>query len=180
MYEYLRSIEGYIWVVDFVSLCLIIRLSYTAKTISSVLISLGIGVFIGGVSFQYGALIVQPNPAIDKTALQQWLTDNMQIKLAVWYLGFVALDCLALIFIGKLHRAAKISGDYITKMIAFAFYVHGTINIARYLERLTTDGNYLKEVYSFGIPSINIGTSVVCLSFAVVTLIKHYRLQQNN
>lgn len=180
LFEYFRLIEGYIWVTDFVSLCLIIHFTYKTKSITSVLISLGIGVFIGGISLQYGLLIFQIDPKATKTAFQLWLINHEQVLLCAWYIGFVILDCLALIFITSLHRSAKLSPNSVSRMIAFAFYVHGTVNIAQYFETLWGETSYIEKLYEFGIPAINIATSFVCFSFAMITLAKYYWPRQNS
>ena len=179
IYEYFRLVEGYVWVVDFFSLCLILYLTHKTRIISSVLISLGITVFIGGVSHHYGILILPTDPNTTKTALQLWFAEHKPELLFSWYVGFALLDCVALALIGALHRSAKVKINSITSMLLCIWFIDGLLNIGRYLDKHWTQTNYLADIYKYGIPSINVSSALVCLCFSMAVAAQYRWVRQD-
>lgn len=96
MSEILDTIGNYLWVCDFISLGILLFLAWQNKEISSSLIAVAIAVIIGGVSLQYGPLVLSIKGPDTSTGAR-----------IAWYVTFAVLDVIAIFALYKVLQHYK-------------------------------------------------------------------------
>lgn len=88
-----------------------------------------------------------------------------------WYLGFSTFDLLLLVLLVSVHKIENIKLGSLARYAGAAFICLGLIQLLQYTEIIVfhTD-HYIDPLYSLGIPSINIATTLVCFSYALLAL----------
>ena len=167
MIDMLIFIAEFSWAADFVALCLVFALAIKHRTPSSTLLTLTATVLFCGLMNSYTPTLY----LLDAPLLFSY-------KLFAWYIGFALLNGLAILTIWYLHRCFKLRYGMIARMALLQYFVLAQLQLLRYGERLLWQTDYLKPIYQAGIASINIGTALVALGFAVLAL--HHELNTNH
>lgn len=94
----------------------------------------------------------------------------------MWYFGFAVTDFIYVLLVYKIHDKLNLKADKVSRFILTGFIVLGLIQVARYIDRIVIDTNYLAEFYQVSIPAINVSvTALIAFSSAVSIIIHYYK-----
>jgi hypothetical protein len=163
MADFLKLIGEYAWLSYFIGLCLFLFLALKQVKVNSSLIALTAAAAVGWVMDHYRDILLAVNDETLKTIVRY-----------AWYMGFASLDAMIIFAIYKVHVVFKKTYSMITKIILFSFFVKGLLHLTRLTERQFFTTDVLKPIYSWGIVSINVTTTIMILTVALVAVQQHY------
>jgi hypothetical protein len=153
------------WVIEAVLLAILLYLPAKDKMAESNVASLFIFAFVGGIGYRYLLLILQANPDVTLTPIQQWFADNDKVRLFAWYMGLWFVDVIGMLAIYILHQKYRLPNGYLTRTILVAYFVDSLLNVLLFTGRSFWEVKSLMIFYQWIILSINIG--IILLAFGM-------------
>ena len=165
----LQLIGKWTWVIEVVVLFSILLFSLKGKKINSSLVAMTVAVTLGLIMRSYAPYL----RAV--TGLEYY-----PYVLFANYVGFMAIDTIAIYVLARLHAIFTIRYSFISKMIIMAFFIKAQLHFIRYGERLLMgfDSDYLKPYYQAGISAVNIGLATMSLVFVIAITLSRYRISR--
>jgi hypothetical protein len=157
MIDSLSLVDYELWVCDFVVFLVLLSLALSDRQANSSVITLAVLVLFSGAMDEYAEfLLAVSDPA------------HITMVRIGWYLGFAAMHILAMKVIYKLHQAFAINYQLLAKICVSALFILSMLQLSRFVERFYFASDYLKSLYQIGIISINIVTTLMIVTIAVM------------
>lgn len=90
---------------------------------------------------------------------------SYSMTLVAWYLGFAAGDFLLVWLVLRLAKTYDLRIERPVLWILGIYFFMGSLQVARFAERITLDTELLADVYKYGIKSLNIALSACLLGY---------------
>ena len=170
--EIVEKLAAFLWLLHFLALLGVLWYAKKDKAFSSTLVTVLIGVVVGGVMTAYTpdlkAFIRANKPPDGDVVL-------FNIGLFSWYIGFSVFYIIATIATWKIHVWYRIEYSFVTYAHLLAYLLLNLLQVIRYTERLTFNQDYLKAFYKSGVLSINIGVTLTTLVVLLGVAVSRYR-----
>lgn len=148
-----------VWVVDLCSVLILFNVCKFTKQMNSSFITM-VMILIAGffmLGFQMAIEMYQgPKPKY-----------NPYVNF-VWYTGYLVFYVVTIKYIRKAHDFAKINIGTMGKYFNNALLILGVLQIAQYTEILLfKQDSFVDPFYRFGIPLVNISTTIACFYMSI-------------
>lgn len=84
----------------------------------------------------------------------------------LWYFGFAVTDILLVAIVVHLTKKGQVTLNLTTKALMASFLLMALIQVAGYIDQVVINTDYLADFYMTSIPMINIGVTIIIVSFA--------------
>jgi len=115
-----------------------------------------------------GILILTPLHVVYENYLLA-LSENEAMRALVrnlWYFGFAVTDILLVAIVVHLTKKGQVTLNLTTKALMASFLLMALIQVAGYIDQVVINTDYLADFYMTSIPMINIGVTIIIVSFA--------------
>lgn len=115
-----------------------------------------------------GILVMTPLHVVYENYLLA-LSENESMRTLVrnlWYFGFALTDVLLVTIVVLLTKKGQVKLDLTTKALMASFILMAFIQVAGYVDQVVINADYLANFYMTSIPIINIGVTIIIVSFA--------------
>jgi len=158
--ESLTFMGNLIWLSYGVSLFLIYRLLSTTKLSKSLLISMVIIVVINLLMIGHRELLLW----WDKLNGEPSMLLNF-----AWYIGFTIFYMVGILALFYTHKKENVLIGKFGQYVSFSFCCSALLQLVQYTEIvLYKTVDKVGNIYTYGIPAINIGTAIIALSLALI------------
>lgn len=155
----LKAIVLGLWFVDMITVALFFSVCQKLESINSSMITMVIVLLSG--TFMIGHQAVLEAYMAVNPGYSAWVN-------GFWYLGFIGLYGLSMRYLYKAHKLRNIRIGSLGQYINTVFLLLGLIQIAQYMEiELYNSDEVMGFWYMLLIPSINIGSTLVCFGMAL-------------
>lgn len=115
-----------------------------------------------------GILLLTPLHVVYENYLLA-LSENEDMRTLVrnlWYFGFALTDIMLVAIVIHLTKKEHIKLNLTTKALMASFLLMALIQIAGYVDQVVINTDYLANFYMASIPIINIGVTIIIVSFS--------------
>jgi hypothetical protein len=162
LYELLDGISRVLWVFYAASLVMFYHVSKKIKNVRSSFIVITIIFVANSIMFGYQELLdwyIEGHPGY-----------NPVVNFC-WYVGFASLNIIAMKALYIVHKKENVKIGTLGQLVNVAFFTLVCIQLAQYADNIIFKTNqHIIDIYTVGIPTINIATTTVCFSLALVAI----------
>jgi hypothetical protein len=88
-----------------------------------------------------------------------------------WYMGFASFYLGGMTVLYRVHYKENVRIGSLGQYASFSFFAAGSLQLFQYIEIVLFKTNTnMFQIYTYGIPAINIATVLVCFGFALMAL----------
>lgn len=138
-----------------VNLCVLVLYSTIARTMSGFSLVVIGTVVIEMVHYFLSEYVLGP---LAPSMSYQW-------QLFSWYMGFAIGDFILVALVLMTARRFELILEWPSKIVIGIYVAFGTIQVARYLDRISINTETMALVYKYGIKSLNIALSACLLGY---------------
>lgn len=101
-----------------------------------------------------------------------------QLVYNAWYLGFAYTDAMFVIAVIYICQRKQFEIDNITRMILISYVVLGSVQVARYFDRIILETNAIGELYSLVVPTIYVSNTLLVCAYVIYVFIVSQKATQ--
>lgn len=90
-----------------------------------------------------------------------------QLVYNLWYLGFASTDALFILLTIYISQKKQLVIDSVSRMLMISYFCLGSMQVARYFDRIIIETDWLGNIYSVVIPTINVGITFIVCSYVI-------------
>ncbi len=159
----LTRLDRGLLVLNYFSFFVALYLAIKTNKLNSTLLALGIMIFLNSLMALY-------TPLLEEMA-KEYQKDYKHVFRAIWYLGFALIDLTIISLVFFTHYKFNLKKTFCAYAVVVTYSIIMQLHLFRYIEREIGKTEYLKEIYTNGIPLINILFSSAVLGFMFFVLV---------